>query len=433
MLRRIGVAHVVVLEDGLQALAYLQEASRRYDAASASPPPPLPPIPPSLPHSTLNDGPAPVAVDTDFGIDVGDARRVAALSSAAVDEGDHAVATLQGSLRALVTPIARRSPIRRGSCGSFDGGGGGAGSPDIDDGAAHTSGSVSGQVPWTMATASPPAVGRSLAVPSESATADSGLHGGDGHGRGPFTPSTASIVLASKHDATPTPATAAVATAAVATAVAAAAVCSDGAVTDATVASAVGVSATETLSTATDLGSGAVASTDGAGIPEPLEVIVPSSTSSWPREPHLGPAVIVSTPANKDTSAAAVTTPASGAVAAVTSPPPRHPFVRTAVDGSDPSPGAPPSSFTVVSLAEAEAGYYQPSVVLMDISMPGMSGVDVIRAVPPSFLRHCRCIAMTGSVDTDAIAVYASCGFFKVLAKPFNLAQLQEALLAAVE
>ncbi len=67
---------------------------------------------------------------------------------------------------------------------------------------------------------------------------------------------------------------------------------------------------------------------------------------------------------------------------------------------------------------------YSPSVVFMDITMPGMSGVDVMRAVPREFSSRCRVIAMTGNVDSDAVAQYLQCGFYKVLAKPFHLADV---------
>ncbi len=115
------------------------------------------------------------------------------------------------------------------------------------------------------------------------------------------------------------------------------------------------------------------------------------------------------------------------------------PFFSLDADVAKPAPstaGVPPTARSPAGSVcgnGSEEWYHRPTIVLMDITMPGMSGVDVMRGAPPSFLRSCVCVAMTGSVDSDAMVVYGQCGFFKVLAKPFNLGQLQELLDVALQ
>ncbi len=73
-----------------------------------------------------------------------------------------------------------------------------------------------------------------------------------------------------------------------------------------------------------------------------------------------------------------------------------------------------------------------PQLVLMDIVMPGISGVEVMRALPTDFHSSWLAIAMTGSVDKESVQSYSHAGFVGVLSKPFNSENLEKALRSAV-
>jgi CheY-like chemotaxis protein len=72
-------------------------------------------------------------------------------------------------------------------------------------------------------------------------------------------------------------------------------------------------------------------------------------------------------------------------------------------------------------------------VVLMDIIMPGMTGVEVMRALPPAVHRVCRFVAMTGSVDEGSLVIYKQVGFIGVLRKPFGATELANAIRRALD
>jgi CheY-like chemotaxis protein len=67
-------------------------------------------------------------------------------------------------------------------------------------------------------------------------------------------------------------------------------------------------------------------------------------------------------------------------------------------------------------------------VVLMDILMPGMSGIEVMQEVPPLAFSTYAPIAVTGSIDEASLALYKQVGFVGVLPKPFGVGELATAI-----
>lgn len=79
------------------------------------------------------------------------------------------------------------------------------------------------------------------------------------------------------------------------------------------------------------------------------------------------------------------------------------------------------------------ASPWQPMLVLMDILMPGMTGVEVMQALPSSYRSTgmCTFVAMTGSVDRASLQLYTDVGFSGVLPKPFSAADLHAVIRRA--
>jgi two-component system nitrogen regulation response regulator GlnG len=72
-----------------------------------------------------------------------------------------------------------------------------------------------------------------------------------------------------------------------------------------------------------------------------------------------------------------------------------------------------------------------PDVVLLDIMMPGMTGLEVMRALPRPL--PFPVIAMTGNVDDVSLDAYKAAGFAgHTLHKPFDVAALRNCILGAL-
>ena len=67
-------------------------------------------------------------------------------------------------------------------------------------------------------------------------------------------------------------------------------------------------------------------------------------------------------------------------------------------------------------------------LVLMDIIMPGMTGVEVMRALPAQTRSMFTAVAVTGNVDAASLATYKEVGFASVLPKPFGRSDLARVL-----
>lgn len=90
--------------------------------------------------------------------------------------------------------------------------------------------------------------------------------------------------------------------------------------------------------------------------------------------------------------------------------------VETAVDGVD---------------AVEKAKTYRPDVILMDISMPGMSGIEatrVLRASPDT--AHFKIVALTAHAMESMRRECMDAGFNDFATKPFDFANLVERIEA---
>jgi DNA-binding NtrC family response regulator len=74
---------------------------------------------------------------------------------------------------------------------------------------------------------------------------------------------------------------------------------------------------------------------------------------------------------------------------------------------------------------------YQPEVAIVDLKMPGMSGIEVLE-----HLRRIRprlpVIIVSGNQDTDLMRQAVQLGAFDYLQKPFDIASLERAMAAAI-
>ena len=93
----------------------------------------------------------------------------------------------------------------------------------------------------------------------------------------------------------------------------------------------------------------------------------------------------------------------------------------------------------LLSAADASLGIefarvYQPEVILMDINLPGISGVEalkILRADPDT--AHIPVIALSANAVPRDIQKGLDAGFFNYLTKPIKVAQLMDALDAALQ
>jgi CheY-like chemotaxis protein len=85
------------------------------------------------------------------------------------------------------------------------------------------------------------------------------------------------------------------------------------------------------------------------------------------------------------------------------------------------------------SLGIEFARVYQPEVILMDINLPGISGIEalkILRADPAT--AHIPIIALSANAVPRDIQRGLDAGFFNYLTKPIKVNQLMEALDAAL-
>ena len=85
------------------------------------------------------------------------------------------------------------------------------------------------------------------------------------------------------------------------------------------------------------------------------------------------------------------------------------------------------------SLGIEFARVYQPEVILMDINLPGISGIEamkILRADPST--AHIPIIALSANAVPRDIQLSLEAGFFNYLTKPIKVKQLMDALDAAL-
>jgi CheY-like chemotaxis protein len=75
------------------------------------------------------------------------------------------------------------------------------------------------------------------------------------------------------------------------------------------------------------------------------------------------------------------------------------------------------------------AGAHVPDVILMDINLPGISGVDVLKILRSDPLtKHIPIIALSANVMLHDIAKAMEAGFFRYLTKPIELNEFMSAI-----
>jgi CheY-like chemotaxis protein len=75
----------------------------------------------------------------------------------------------------------------------------------------------------------------------------------------------------------------------------------------------------------------------------------------------------------------------------------------------------------------------KPTVILMDINLPGISGTDVMKALRTNpDTAHIPVIALTANAMRRDKEVGLEAGFFRYLTKPIKIADFMETLNAAV-
>jgi CheY-like chemotaxis protein len=95
-------------------------------------------------------------------------------------------------------------------------------------------------------------------------------------------------------------------------------------------------------------------------------------------------------------------------------------------------------SLELVTVPTAELGVEfacsrQPEIVIMDINLPGMSGLDALRALQASpETRHIPVIALTAAASERDRQRGIEAGFFRYLAKPIKVDELIDAIEALI-
>ncbi len=85
-----------------------------------------------------------------------------------------------------------------------------------------------------------------------------------------------------------------------------------------------------------------------------------------------------------------------------------------------------PTAEIGVELARA----HRPAVVIMDINLPGMSGIDALRAAPET--SAIPVIALTAAASERDRQRGEQAGFFRYLTKPIRVEELESAIEAAL-
>ncbi len=67
---------------------------------------------------------------------------------------------------------------------------------------------------------------------------------------------------------------------------------------------------------------------------------------------------------------------------------------------------------------------FKPDMIIMDVKMPGMSGIDVLKKIRDTD-RHVRVVMMTAYSDQHYINEAEDLGVAKFIIKPFDLNQLK--------
>lgn len=78
------------------------------------------------------------------------------------------------------------------------------------------------------------------------------------------------------------------------------------------------------------------------------------------------------------------------------------------------------------------AGRLKPDVLCLDVNMPGMSGLDVLKEVQ-QVAPDCKVVMITGDASMATVREAVSYGAAGYIIKPFNQVRVGEALRAALK
>jgi CheY-like chemotaxis protein len=77
---------------------------------------------------------------------------------------------------------------------------------------------------------------------------------------------------------------------------------------------------------------------------------------------------------------------------------------------------------------------YQPEVILMDINLPGISGIDAMKILrKDAFTAHIPIIALSANAVPRDIAAGMEAGFFSYLTKPIKVGEFMDTLDVALK
>ena len=80
-----------------------------------------------------------------------------------------------------------------------------------------------------------------------------------------------------------------------------------------------------------------------------------------------------------------------------------------------------------LSLVEEES----PDVVVLDLRMPGMDGLQFLRRLTASATGNCSVVVISGSLDAHTLDACHDAGVSATIEKPFTLATLRDAVKQA--
>ncbi len=73
-----------------------------------------------------------------------------------------------------------------------------------------------------------------------------------------------------------------------------------------------------------------------------------------------------------------------------------------------------------------------PDVIILDLRMPGMDGLEFLQSFDPRLSTNCPVIVLTAYADPDIVKACHDAGVGSLLEKPFRLQELREAVRNAV-
>jgi CheY-like chemotaxis protein len=86
------------------------------------------------------------------------------------------------------------------------------------------------------------------------------------------------------------------------------------------------------------------------------------------------------------------------------------------------------------ALGIALARTHQPEVILMDINLPGMSGIQALKILREDpVTAHIPVLAISANAMPHDIKIGLAAGFFRYLTKPINVIEFMDALDTALE